>query len=134
MSAVLQPFPDAELILVAGLSPVLQQIYGDNGVRVVTILPATITIPTVRVKRISGANRDIILDRPILDVDVFASTEGTSSAIARQILASLYGLRGRSLANGVITNVNVVQGPRWLPEPNPNLFRYNASYEVFTHS
>lgn len=133
MTATLQPFPDAELILIAGLTPVLQGIFGDNGVRLVTNLPAQITIPVVRIKRISGASRDITLDRPILDFDTFWSDYGQASLIARQASASLLGLRGQQLSNGVITNVNVVQGPRWLPDPNPNLQRFSASYEVFTH-
>lgn len=134
MSAVLQPFPDAELILVAGLTPALQAIYGDNGIRVTTILPATVTVPTLRVKRVSGAARDIALDRPILDADVFWSDYGTASSVSRQVHASLMSLRGVQLTNGVITNVNVIQGPRWLPDPDPNLYRFNASYEVFTHA
>lgn len=131
--AVAPVFPDAELMLVAGLTSLMQGILGDNGVRVVTILPAEITVPTVRVKRISGASRNITLDRPILDFDTFWSNYGQASLVARQASASLLDLRGVQLSNGVVTNVNVVQGPRWLPDPNPNLYRFNASYEVFVH-
>lgn len=134
MTALIKPFPDIELLLVAGMTPVLQGIFGSGGVRIVTILPATIAAPTVRIKRTSGASRSIALDRPIVDVDVFASNYGTSSRIGRQFQASLLMLRGVQLSNGVISNVNVIQGPRWLPESDPNLFRSGASYEVFTHS
>lgn len=125
--------PDAELLLVVGLTPLLQAIYGSNGVRVVTSLPGTIAVPTVRVKRISGAQRTIALDRPVLDADTFALDYGTASMVSRQVTASLLALRGMLLANGVVTNVNVIQGPRWLPDEDVNLFRFNASYEVFTH-
>jgi len=133
MTAILTPFPDAELLLVAALTPVLQGIFGDGGVRVVTILPATIKMPTVRIKRISGAQRNIIQDHPILDFDTFSSDYGLSSTVARQVTPSLLNLRGHQLMNGVIQDVTVVQGPRWLPDPDPNLFRFNASYEVKMH-
>jgi hypothetical protein len=133
MPPVIPIFPDAELLLVAGLTPLLQGVFGSGGVRVVTILPATIAVPTVRIKRISGANRSIALDRPILDCDTFASDYGTASIVARQVTASLLALRGVATVNGVIGNVNVIQGPRWLPDADMNLSRFNASYEVFTH-
>lgn len=133
MTAVIPVFPDIELLLVAGLTSLMQAQLGANGIRVVTILPASVSLPTLRVKRISGASRNIALDRPVVDFDVFTSNYGQSSLIARQASAALLALRGEILPNGVITNVNVVQGPRWLPDPDPNLFRFNASYEVFTH-
>jgi hypothetical protein len=129
---VLKPWPDAEQVMLVGLTPLIQAVYPTA--RVCTELPGTITVPTIRIKRISGAQRDIIVDRPILDVDVFWTDYGTTSAISRQITASLLSLRGLKLMNGVISNVNVVQGPRWLPEPDPNLFRFSATYEAFTHN
>jgi len=125
-------FPDSELVLVAALTPLLQRRFGNN-LRVVTILPANITNPVVRVKRTSGAQRDIVLDRPILDVDTFWTDYGLASTISRQVAAELLSIRGAQLVNGVITNVNVIQGSRWLPDPSPDLFRFNASYEVFMH-
>lgn len=134
MTALIRPFPDAELLLLVGMTPVLQGIFGSGGVRVVTILPAEIAVPTVRIKRISGAGRSIAIDRPIVDVDVFASDYQTASLIGRRFEAQLKMLRGVQLSNGVISNVNVIQGPRWLPESDPNLFRSGASYEVFTHA
>lgn len=133
MPPIVPLFPDAELLLVAGLTPLLQAQFGSANVRVVTILPAPIAVPTVRIKRISGANRTIALDRPILDADTFASDYGTASQVARYVTMFLLSLRGKSVTTGVIGNVNVIQGPRWLPDEDVNLFRFNASYEVFTH-
>jgi len=129
---ILKPWPDAEQVMLVGLTPLIQAVY--STARLCTELPGTITNPTIRIKRISGAQRDIIVDRPVIDVDVFWTDYGLTSAIARQITASLLSLRGLKLMNGVISNVNVVQGPRWLPEPDPNLFRFGATYEAFTHN
>jgi hypothetical protein len=127
----LKPWPDSEQVMLVGLTPLVQAVY--STVRFCTTLPENITTPTVRIKRISGAQRDITTDRPILDVDTFWSDYGIASAVARQVTASLLSLRGLQLMNGVIANVNVVQGPRWMPEPDPNLYRFNATYEAFVH-
>ena len=125
-------FPDAELVLLAGLTPRLQAAFGDS-LRVVTILPAQFTAPVVRVKRTSGAPRDIVLDRPVLDADTFAASYGLASKVSRTVTAALLSLRGVPLPLGVISNVNVIAGSRWLPDANPDLFRFSASYEVFIH-
>ncbi|MCL2728804.1 MAG: hypothetical protein FWE15_02130 [Actinomycetia bacterium] len=124
-------FPDAELLLVAGLAPRMQARW--PALRLVTILPATIAGPVVRIKRTSGAARDIVLDRPVLDADTFASDYGECSLISRTLASALLSLRGLPLVNGVITNVNIIQGSRWLPDPSPDLYRFSATYEVFMH-
>lgn len=86
---------------------------------------------TARIKRISGANRDIAIDRPIVDVDVFSPTgEGDASTAARAIQAALLVLAGKITTNGVIQRVTTINGPRWLPEENQTLTRYGATYEI----
>jgi hypothetical protein len=55
------------------------------------------------------------------------------SIAAREIQASLLGLGGIQVENGVIQHVITINGPRRLPEVNPALARYNASYEVRIH-
>jgi hypothetical protein len=121
-------FPDAELALLAVLAPAFP-----SG-RVVTKTPATIAGTVIRVHRISGAARNIRVDRPIVDVDVFAADDATASSTARNAQSVLLSLAGTTVLNGVIQRVSVVNGPRWLPEDNPNLTRYGATYEVMIHA
>jgi hypothetical protein len=119
-------FPDTEAILVGILSPMFP------GIRFATMMPADIDSTVVRIHRISGANRDIYADRPIVDVDVFAADDATASLAARQIQAKILSLAGTTGlgGSGVISLVTTVNGPRWLPEANQNITRYGATYEI----
>ena len=123
-------FPDIELLLVSWL--------GDQGNvtgRLCTDLPAEITGTVIRVLRISGANRSITVDRPIVDIDVFS--DDYADAIAQGLLIQnllLFSLRATTTPQGYVQSVSTVIGPRWLPEENQDLVRYGASYEIHAHS
>jgi hypothetical protein len=106
------------------------------GQRMVTRLPADMQAKTViRIHRISGANRNIAIDRPVIDGDVFSPTgEDDASSVGRQLQAALLSLQGAESLNGVIQRVVTINGPRWLPEANQRLVRYGATYEVFIRS
>lgn len=118
-------FPDVEIELLSMLGPKFATY------RFSTSLPGTISGVTVRIKRISGANRDIAIDRAIVDIDVFSPTgEADVSTAARAIQAALLAFNGAT-TNGVIQRVTTINGPRWLPEANETLTRYGATYEIF---
>jgi hypothetical protein len=105
-------------------------------IRFTTILP---TGPfkqiTARITRTGGTNRRIWVDIPIVEIDVwgFSNKSMDASIAAREIQASLLGLAGLQVTNGVIQHVITINGPRRLAEVNPALARYNASYEVRLH-
>jgi hypothetical protein len=132
MTALAPVFPDIELMLMYVLVPL------NPDIRFVTVMPAG-DLPriTVRVHRVSGAPRNIGVDRPIIDVDVFGfkSDVNSASQAARTIQAQILSLMGVALANGsgVIQHATTVIGPRQLPEVNPALVRYSASYEILVH-
>ncbi len=122
----LAAFPDAEIELLGVLGPKF------SSYRFCTSLPAQITQTTARIKRISGANRNIGWDRPIVDIDVFSPTgEADASTAGRAIQAALLSLAGTTTTNGVIQRVATINGPRWLPTDNQSIIRYGATYEVF---
>jgi hypothetical protein len=119
-------FPDSEIELMSVLFPKF------SAYRFSTKLPASLSGVMVRVHKISGANRSLFIDRPIVDIDVFSATgEADASTAARSIQAALLSLQGTVTANGVIQRVNTISGPRWLPDNNQNITRYGATYEVF---
>lgn len=122
-------FPDVESALLYALVPMQPDI------RFVTAMPASVTSVVARVHRISGAPRDIHVDRPIVDIDVFGpkSDVGNVSAAARSIQADVLSLMGRVVTNGVIQHAVTIAGPRSLPEVNPDLVRYGATYEIQIH-
>ena len=122
-------FPDVESALLYALVPMQPDI------RFVTVMPASVTGFVARVHRISGAPRDIHVDRPIVDIDVFgpASEAGNVSVAARSIQADVLSLMGRVVTNGVIQHAVTIAGPRSLPEANTDLVRYGATYEIQIH-
>jgi hypothetical protein len=130
MTTLVTPFPDVEVALMFALVPM------EPTIRFVTSMPAgDLKTITARLKRISGANRDIWVDRPIVDIDVwgFSSAPMDASVAARNIQADMLSLMGKQLQTGVIQHVITSSGPRQLPEVNTDLVRYNASYEVSIH-
>jgi len=122
-------FPDAENAVLYALVPL------EPDIRFCTVLPAEFTGIVCRVHRISGSNRNIGVDRPIIDIDVFGPTSeaGSVSNAARDIQSDLLSLMGKQVMNGVIQHVTTTVGPRQLPEANPNLVRYAATYEMSVH-
>lgn len=122
-------FPDAESALLYALVPL------EPDIRFVTSMPADVSSIVARVHRISGASRDIHVDRPIIDIDVFGpmTDVGNVSVAARDIQSDILSLMGKTVANGVIQHAVTIAGPRSLPEVNPELVRYGATYEIQIH-
>jgi hypothetical protein len=126
---IIDQYPDVELELLYLLNPM------EPTIRFVTVMPAQVTMMTARIHRISGANRNIYVDRPIVDIDVYGlkTSVASVSQAARAIQADILSLMNATSLNGVIQHVTTVAGPRQLPEANQDLVRYNASYEVSIH-
>lgn len=127
-------FPDIEILVIAYLK-------AQTGKKVVTDLPTgdalTTALPVIRVTRTAGEDRDYKLDHPIIDVDVFAANRSEASALSRQVLDLLRNhlpYEGSVQPAGVVTSVDTVVGPRWLPDSNTNLRRFQASYEISVHA
>ena len=127
-------YPDIELLLVGYLGT-------KTGHRAVTELPAELDsiLPVIRVTRVSGGD-DLgfsKLDRPVVDVDVFAATRTGAHDLSDQVRVLLR----QDLVTvdtvqpaGVVTEVRTITAPRWLPDSNVNLRRYNASYQITAHA
>ena len=123
-------FPDVESALLYALVPEFPSL------RFVTSMPGgDLPQTTVRLHRISGANRNIGVDDPVVDVDVFGlqSEVGQVSVAAREIQAFVLSLMSVRVQNGVIVHATTVNGPRSLPEANQDLVRYSATYELHIH-
>jgi hypothetical protein len=123
-------FPDVEQLLVDYLDGVLDE-------RVLTDLPANLDdiLPVVRITRVSGADNDFKLDRPIVDVDAYASDRAGAFGLARRVQALLrFELPTVTCPGGVVTAVSTIVGPRWLPDTNTNLRRVQATYELVAHA
>jgi hypothetical protein len=129
--SIVSVFPDIESALLYALVPL------EPDIRFVTILPAGDSEEIIaRVHRISGANRDIYIDRPVVDVDVFGlkTDVGNVSAAARRIQSDILSFASKIIPIGVIQSASTTVGPRQLPEANNLYVRYSATYEIRIHS
>jgi len=129
--SIVSEFPDVASALLFALVPL------EPDIRFVTVLPTGDQTEIVaRIHRIAGAGRDIYVDRPIVDIDVFGPKvdSGLVSSAARRIQAHILSSASTIVSNGVIQHANTIAGPRPLPEPNPAYVRYSASYEIQIHA
>lgn len=131
MPAGLVPFPDIEALLVGWLATRF-------GVRVLTSLPANLAdiLPVIQVTRTGGAETDPRLDRPNVDIDVYATDQPSAAALCEQVRAAL---RFELPYNGptpigVVTSVTTRSGPHWAPYDDTSLRRYIASYSLTSHA
>lgn len=127
------PLPDAVRIVVdhletANLSGVGARVYGFS-------LPPSPTYPAVRVTRIGGANVvNEHFDGARLQIDVFGgSTEAAHDAMAA-VRAELWDLEGTVQSGvGVITGIEELSGPGWLPDPTTERARWTWDIRLLTH-
>lgn len=110
MSATL--LPSAPALTVAWLkgNPALAALHGG---RVGTRLNAT--LPAVRVQRIGGTPPDTYEDQPVLQVECWATDEGTADLLVRTVVAELPSARGVYPA-GHLWSYVVESGPFWAPD------------------
>jgi hypothetical protein len=134
ITRTITPLPDVEAALMFALVPM------EPNIRFVTSMPAgELAAITARIRRASGGGArgggSWWVDQPTVDIDVWGlSTQAMNvSTAARNIQADVMSIMGVQLMNGVIQSVLTISGPRQLPEANPTLVRYNATYEVRIH-
>lgn len=130
-------FPSIEKLLVTWLT-------AQTGVHVMAELPAdfqsatgpTAMLPVIAVDRTSGADLpgSPQIDRPIVDVDVYAGTRDASQTLAEQCRYLLmWVLPGSMIGTAVFSRIRTVVAPRLLPHANLAVRRYSASYELLLH-
>lgn len=104
--------PSAAGLLVAGLKadPDLTAIHGG---RVGTRLNAT--LPAIRVQRIGGSPSELWEDRPLMQVDCWATDEGMADRLVRTVVAALPTLRG-TYPTGRVYTYEIESGPYWAPD------------------
>lgn len=107
MAPVVKPlvhFPDATLVTITYLRSVLPGIHIDH------LVPVPAPPQFVKVKRIGGARKHLILDRPRMDIQCWAASEGEAAdlmMIVRPLILAMAGKRSGT----TIYDVVEVSGP-----------------------
>ncbi len=91
-------------------------------------------LPWVLVRRTGGPYDGFRIDRPSVDVAVFAPDEDSASALALQIQRRFHEvLARRRHGDAVVSHVKTDSGPHWTPYDNPAIQRYEAPYTLTVH-
>lgn len=124
--------PDAVRIVVdhletANLTGVAGRVYGFE-------LPPSPTYPAVRVTRIGGANVvNEHFDAARLQIDVFGGTTEAAHDAMAAVRAELWDLEGTNAATGVVTGIQELSGPGWLPDPRTERARWTWDVRLYAH-
>lgn len=91
-------------------------------------------LPTVQVQRAGGGDDGFRLDRPVVDINAYASTRGGAFALAQQIRALLLTeLRGSATGTAVVGYITTISAPSARPYENIALRRVGATYQMHIH-
>lgn len=134
---MIRDLPDIELLLAKWIRVSVMPASPPNPSFLVSVDPdltADEIARIVRVSRISGTPRNIAVDRPLVDIDVWTRTYDDSKAVSGIICTACRGIRNLVTAEGIVQQVAVLNAPRFIPDINQEFVRYGATYEFFTHA
>ena len=126
--------PSAEVLAVAHLRS-SADVSAIAGTRIGTELYAG-SDPAVWVSLVSGEERvRNHLAAPVMDVRSYGGTKGQADLLARTVHAVLHAMPETSHAAGVVTGVDTLTLPFWLPDDDfsPARPRYVGTYQLYVH-
>jgi hypothetical protein len=123
VSALLGPYPDAELVMLDLLAPVAAT---------VTHTDDDLTAPTVQVARVGGAD-DGITDRPRVQVTCYGATRPQAWQLAEQARQIVLAAAGTAVSGDNVTDVFIdstrtATPAQQLPDRNRDLRVVTATY------
>ncbi|AUG87276.1 tail terminator [Streptomyces phage Rowa] len=117
-------FPDAVLVAIQYLRPnITAAVYS----RVPNPRPAEF----VRIQRLGGTRRSLILDRPRIDVECWSDSEENAEALCSKVRAYVLAMAGKR-GQTTVYDVAEVSGPMWLPDSESGQPRYSFAVEFST--
>lgn len=126
--AFLKPFVDIEKAVMALLDRDVELLAGKSGTELPPITNAT--FPYARIQRLPG-RRSLLVDRPVVDIDVFAV--GTAGKSLQEDIEAALASYPRGVAVGdrfVKLELVSSMGPRRLPWSDDRVRRYAATYQL----
>ncbi len=94
----------------------------------------THAVPLLIVARFGGADKKIVIDQPVVQIDVFASTADRAEELGEDLrTAMLTKLPGHTYGGAVVTKVATFAGPQIMPWALSAVWRVSARYEISVH-
>lgn len=91
-------------------------------------------LPTIQIEAVGGDDDGVRLDRPLVDVNVYAPTRAQALALAMEVHEwILRELRGSVSETAVIGRTGTISRPAVRPYENTALRRVGGTYEIYCH-
>ena len=119
-------FPDAVLMVIEYLRGVMPK-----GTLVYSRVPETMPAEFIRVQRLGGLRRSLVIDRPRIDVECWSDSEEGAEALMTTARAHVLAMSG-SRGDTTVYDVAEVSGPQWLPDSATGKPRYAFAVEFST--
>jgi hypothetical protein len=118
-------FPDAVLVTIQYIRQALPS------VPVYSRVPDPRPDEFVRIERLGGIRRSLILDRPRIDVECWSDSEENAEALVSNVRAYVLAMAGKR-GTTTVYDVAEVSGPMWLPDSVSGQPRYSFAVEFST--
>jgi hypothetical protein len=126
----LSEFPDPEAAVIDAVSSLFSDGVTYPGARTLVSIQAG-RMPAVRAMRTGDAGSDVVTDRAVISLTVFARDAGTAKALAESCRSVLVPGLGIGTGHGLIDLVRQDQGPRLATSPDTALPQaVTATYTV----
>ena len=125
MSKPVIVFPDAVLVTILYLREVLP------GAAVYSRVPDPRPAEFIRIQRLGGLRRSLILDRPRIDVECWSDSEEGAEELCARVRAYVLAMAGKR-GETTVYDVAEVSGPMWLPDSESGQPRYSFAVEFST--
>lgn len=119
-------FPDAVLVVIDYLRSVMPV-----GTQVYSRVPETRPAEFIRIQRLGGTRRNLVTDRPRVDVECWSDTEESAEALISKTRAYVLAMAGKR-GGTTVYDVSEVGGPQWLPDSVSGQPRYSFAVEFST--
>jgi hypothetical protein len=91
-------------------------------------------VPLVTVVRFGGVDGPVTIDRPRVQIDVFASSADSAEDLAEDLRTAMRTrLPKRMFGGAVVGRVETMSGPQLLPWSTSGVFRVGARYQLTVH-
>ena len=104
--------------------------------KVLREVPPNLThaVPLLTVVRFGGADTAVTIDKPNVQVDVFAATADTAEALAEELRTAMrVKLPKYTYGGAVVGRVETMSGPQLLPWSSTAVWRVSARYQLTVH-
>jgi len=121
-------FPDVAAAVIAGLEAELAARSNTTPVRSRVPDPRPATF--VRVRRIGGPRRNLVVDDATVVVEAWAADEASGHDLAQLCRGIVHSFAGSTIADTTIYRVDEIAGPGLLPDPVSEQTRWTFTLQI----